>query len=192
MNAQEAPEERVVFPVGRKVRLRPLNKNADLEPCLRGMNDPEIIKFLLTPGITSRAEEEEWFDNLKNQKNDIVLGIELLENGLFIGTIGLHKIDRIMRTAFTGTAIFDPAQFGKGYGTDAKMVLLQYAFHTLGLHYIESAVIEYNERSWRYSLKCGYKVEGRKREAVFKLGRRWDLVCLGLLRRDWEPIWERY
>jgi len=190
----EKPEPRssVVFLQGRRVILRPLRKSTDLETCLRWINDPEVNQFLAAYLPVSETQEAEWFDNLAKRPNDIVFGIELRENGRFIGVMGLHRINWKDRVATTGAIIGEKDCWGKGYGTDAKMILLDYAFNTLNLRKVCSSVIAFNRRSLRYSLHCGYRREGRLRRQMFRRGRYWDEILLGLFREDWLPIWEKY
>ena len=94
--------------------------------------------------------------------------------------------------ATTGALIGDKDYWGKGFGTDAKMILLDYAFNTLGLRKILSAVIDYNKRSLRYSLHCGYKIEGVRKKQIFRNGRFRDEFMLAVFKKDWLPIWRRY
>jgi RimJ/RimL family protein N-acetyltransferase len=106
--------------------------------------------------------------------------------------MGIHRINWIHRYATTGAFIGEKEYWGKGYGTDAKMHLLEYAFHTLNLHKMCSSVYAFNERSVKYSLRCGYKIEGTRKQHVFRNGQYWDLIELGLLYEDWKPIWEQF
>jgi len=82
--------------------------------------------------------------------------------------------------------------WGKGYGTDAKMTLLNHAFNVLNLRKIRSEVVDYNERSLSYSLRCGYQIEGRKKAEVFRHGEYRDIVQLAVFREEWLVLWERY
>ncbi len=191
METDRSNENRVVFLKGKKVILRPLNKKTDLTSCLQWINDPEVNYFLGWCLPQSEAQEEEWFNKIGKDDKNIVFAIETLE-GRYIGNIGLHNINWKDRTAMTGTVIGEKDLWGKGYGTDAKMLLLSFAFNTLNLEKICSEAFEFNERSRSYNLKCGYKEEGRKRSQMFKNGRRWDVIMLGVLRKEWLPIWERY
>ncbi len=184
-------QNRIIFLKGKKVILRPLNKEKDLQKFLCWLNDPEIRQYLKIFMPITEQGEIEWFDSLPKRTNDMVLGIETLE-GVLIGNMGLHRIDFKNRTATTGAVIGDKEYWGKGYGTDAKMILLKYAFDELNLHKICSSVYEYNERSLRYSLHCGYKIEGRRRNQIFKNGHRWDVIELGLFRSEWAPVWKKY
>jgi len=61
-----------------------------------------------------------------------------------------------------------------------------------GLNKVNSAAFASNPRSVAYSRKCGYRIEGHRRQQVFKSGRFGDIVELGVLRREWEPIWRRW
>ena len=191
MEKERNSEDRVVFLRGKKVVLRPLNKKTDLAVCSRWINDPEVNYFLGVYLPQMESQEEEWFDRVAKGENNIVFAIETIE-GKYIGNIGLHNIDWKDRVAATGTIIGEKEYWGKGYGTDAKMLLLEFAFNTLNLEKICSDVFEFNGRSLNYGKKCGYKEEGRKRSQVFKNGRRWDVIILGVLREEWLPVWEEY
>ena len=135
-------------------------------------------------------QEEKWLENLAENKNDIVLGIEV--KGQLIGTMGIHKINWKDRVAITGALMGDKKYWGKGYGTDAKMALLEYAFNTLNLRKLMSSVIAYNKRSLQYSLHCGYKIEGTKRKQFFRKGEYWDEIVLGLFKEEWLPYWKKH
>jgi RimJ/RimL family protein N-acetyltransferase len=191
METDRNKENRVVFLKGRKVILRPPNKKTDLANCMRWINDPEVNYFLSVYIPQTEAMEEEWFDGMGKDDKNIAFAIETLE-GRHIGNIGLHRINWKDRTATTGAVIGEKEFWGNGYGTDAKMLLLDFAFNTLGLEKVNSEVFEFNERSVNYSLKCGYVIEGRRRSQVFRHGRRWDIIQLGVLRKEWLIVWEKY
>ena len=181
----------IVFLKGRKVVLRPLNKKTDLEACCRWVNDPTVRQYISTTFPTSIHQEEKWFDDLPNRKDEIVFGIETI-GGKIIGVISLVHIKWHDRTATTGAMIGDKRYWGKGYGTDAKMILLDYAFNQLNLRKICSAVFSFNKRSLRYNLRCGYKIEGRLKKQMFKNGKYRDNILLAVLKKDWLPIWHKY
>jgi RimJ/RimL family protein N-acetyltransferase len=180
---------RVVFLEGKKVILRPLDKEKDLGVVLKWVNDPELRQFVSFFLPSTKKQEEEWFD--KKREDEIVLAIETKE-GEFIGSIGLHKINYRHRTATTGTLIGEKSFWGKGYGTDAKMILLNYAFNTLNLRKIKSQAYATNQRSVNYSKKCGYKVEGTLKKDLFVNGDYVDVVCLAVFRRSFKRVWRNY
>lgn len=179
-----------IFLVGKNINLRPFSRD-DIPTLTRWINDPEVRVFLTATLPQTEKQEEEWFNKLGSDDKNIVLAIETKE-GRLIGSMGIHGINWRDRVATTGALIGEKDYWGKGYGTDAKMVLLHYAFNTLNLHKICSAVIVYNKRSLQYSLHCGYRIEGKRRKHIFKKGKYWDLIELGLSREEWLPIWRRY
>lgn len=179
-----------IFLSGRKVNLRPLSK-VDVPLLVRWVNDPEVRQFVANTFPQTERQEEEWLDGLGKNDKDIVLCIET-KDGTSIGVMGIHKINWIWRTCETGALIGEKEYWGEGYGTDAKMYLLDYIFNTLNLHKVCSNVIDYNKRSLQYSLHCGYKVEGRRRKQVFRKGKYRDLIDLGVFRKEWLPIWKKY
>jgi diamine N-acetyltransferase len=187
----EEKVDKIVFLKGKKVYLRPLNKQNDLSLCLQWINDQGLTQYLSMYLPSSKESEGEWFDNMNKSKNDIVLFIETIKNRP-IGIIGLHKIDWKDRNAEHGIFIGEKDCWSKGYGKDAHMILLNYAFNTLNLHKICSSAVAFNERSLRYHLSCGYRIEGKRRKQVYKKGKYHDLVLFGLFQGRWEIFWEKY
>lgn len=182
---------KVVFLRGKRVVLRPLRKETDLEPALRWINDPDVRLYLRNVFPQTAASEAEWFDGLTKRKDDVVLGIET-EEGILIGIMGLHGIDWVHRTATTGAFIGEKRYWNRGYGTDAKMALLKYAFDTLGLLKVKSAVMGFNARSVAYNRRCGYRVEGRRRSQFYRNGRRHDEILLGVTRGEWRRAYRKW
>jgi RimJ/RimL family protein N-acetyltransferase len=82
------------------------------------------------------------------------------EDGLLIGANGIENLDLLHRTAETESTIFHPDFRGQGYGTEAKHLLLDYAFDRLGLHMVYSWVSEFNTRSAAALRKQGYREAG--------------------------------
>jgi RimJ/RimL family protein N-acetyltransferase len=182
-------EERIIFLEGKKVILRPLNKRTDLEKTVKWINDPDVRQFVSNFLPVAEQEEEKWFDNRRD--NDIVLIIET-KDGKSIGTMGLHKIDYRNGLAITGALIGEKDYWGKGYGTDAKMILLNYAFNVLNLRKIKSGALAFNGRSINYNKKCGYKEEGVLKKEIFVNGEYVDMVQLAVFKKDFLPLWKKY
>ncbi|MEK7647005.1 MAG: GNAT family protein [Patescibacteria group bacterium] len=185
-----ANDKRLVFLEGRKVNLRPFGR-ADIPTLTRWVNDPEIREFITSFMPFTEKQEEEWLNRLEMNDEDIILGVET-KDGILIGSMGIHRINWRDRVAFTGAIIGEKEYWGKGYGTDAKMLLLDYAFNTLNLYKICSSAIAYNKRSLQYSSHCGYKIEGIRERQDFRKGRYWDVIELGLFKKEWLPIWRKY
>ncbi len=173
----------IIFLKGAHLFLRPLEMS-DRERCTIWVNDPEVRRFISIIFPTSLDQEQSWLQESMNLKNAVKLAIETHE-GVHIGNITVHDIDWINRTAETGTMIGDKKYWGNGYGTEAKMLLLDYLFNTLGLRKVHSSAYAFNERSINYSLKCGYTVIGRLKAERFHDGDYHDVVLLEVFKDQW-------
>lgn len=176
---------------GHKTLLRPLEER-DLTVIYQGINDPETWQYLANTWPKGKELEKDWIKKKQQMPTDDMTLAVCAHDGELIGTMGLHKIDWINRTAETGTVIFSADHRGKGYGYDAKMMLLYYAFRMLNLHLVTSRAIGFNDRSVNYSQKCGYKVDTRLRQRLFRDGNYYDEVILSVLCSEWLPLWEKF
>jgi RimJ/RimL family protein N-acetyltransferase len=80
--------------------------------------------------------------------------------------------------------IGDPADRGKGYGSEALRMLIRYAFGELNLYRLSASVPEYNRAALHVLQKAGFQVEVRRRKAILRDGEACDLLVLGLLRDE--------
>lgn len=159
---------------------------------MEAMNNPEIANFLGRCFPVSQKEQEQWFQRLhKNRQSHQVFNITLLEGDVHIGVMGLHNINFIDGTATTGAWMTAP-EHGKGFGTEAKLLLLRYAFYTLRLRKIRSTVIASNKRSIRYNEKCGYFTEGVLEREIYVDGELENMVMMAVFKENFDPIWEAY
>jgi RimJ/RimL family protein N-acetyltransferase len=105
----------------------------------------------------------DWFGEMaeKDPASDVEFAVVLRETGELIGETGLYSTDWIARTAESGSWLYRAADRGHGYGTEAKLLLLEYAFERLGLNMIWAWVKERNPRSQAALRKQGYRDAGR-------------------------------
>jgi RimJ/RimL family protein N-acetyltransferase len=168
------------------VVLRELRKGDD-EIFLPWVNDPEITQYtILFPPITWLFEEK-WVNDVALDRNRIVFVIEVGENGknIPIGNCGFHGINWKEGDSEIGMMIGEKAYQSQGYGTKALKMMLEYGFNTLNLYRVSANAYAFNERSLRMQLKCGLKIEGISRQAIFKNGQYHDKVMLGILKEEW-------
>jgi RimJ/RimL family protein N-acetyltransferase len=62
--------------------------------------------------------------------------------------------------------------------------LLDFAFSQMNLHRVYLRVFEDNQRALHCYEKCGFKPEGRLREAHFANGKYKDELVMGILRHE--------
>ncbi len=95
-----------------------------------------------------------------------------------IGTVGLFNIDHRSGRADFGIFIGAPDARGKGYGTEATRLTLDYAFIALGLRNVALTVAEWNVAGQRAYARAGFREYGRRRESRWMGGRWWEDVSM--------------
>lgn len=173
---------------GKRVYLRALEPD-DYKTSVAWRNDDEISGMLSGQKFFVSAENEKhWVaDAVYNEKN-VRLAVCTIEDDKYIGNVYLTDLNMVNRCAHSHVLIGDKDYWSHGYGSEALRLLMDYAFNELGLNRIEAGIIDTNIASLKMHEKCGYKVEGVKRQAIFKRGHFHDHTVLSILREEYESI----
>lgn len=113
--------------------------------------------------------------------------IRVLDEDKPIGFLSLW-MELIHSDAWVGISIGEREYWGKGCGTDALKLCLQYAFTELGVQRVSLGVYEYNLRAIHAYEKTGFHLEGRTRQDLMREGQRFDTFWMGILREEWLQI----
>ncbi len=168
-----------------RVLLRALEET-DLERTHRWHNDPELYSTLVNVfRHVSHGAEAEWLRRKASySQHEVALAICLRPEGEHIGNIYLGDIDWLSRRAFLGILIGSSEHRGKGYGYQAMRQVLAHAFGDLNLNRVFLEVLPENAPAIRIYEKCGFTVEGRLRQHVFKNGAYQDVLVMGVTQRE--------
>jgi RimJ/RimL family protein N-acetyltransferase len=79
-----------------------------------------------------------------------------------------------------------PDQMGKGYGTEALQILVDYLFLSKDIMRIQAATDTRNKPSQRILEKTGFKREGTIRKAGYVRGQWQDDYLYSILREEWK------
>jgi diamine N-acetyltransferase len=173
---------------GRVASLRPL-RASDRAISVGWRNDAEIRDNVLGYRFPVTEEmEAHWVDRvLKDQsRTRVVLAIEDKADGAFVGLVYLNDIDWFVRNAEFGILIGERSRQGRGLAKDALALVADYAFGTLNLNRLYLRVVAFNKRALRLYRSFGFVEEGTQRQHAFLRGRYYDVVLMGLLRREFE------
>lgn len=178
---------------GNSVRLSAMNHEEIGQAMAAQARDSELMRLMSTSPsrLHSAKASTRFFEKMieKNSPTDYFFSIRSLEDDRLLGDINLDVINNwSSRDSFVGLGIYDRADWGKGYGTDAMQITLRFAFTELNLHRVTLTVFEYNPRAIRSYEKAGFKHEGRIRGALIKDGKRWDMFFMGILHADWKEL----
>jgi len=166
---------------GKHVQLAQLTKE-DL-PLLLQWRNSISLKRLTGPGPFLPISVEQI--DLSSTSTQIQFGIRELSSDSLVGYITLANIIWSNRTAGLGVYIGELEQFGKGWGSEAISLLLDYAFDELNLHRVHLEVVGYNQRAIRTYRKLGFVQEGTLRQHGERNGRRYDTLLFGVLASEW-------
>lgn len=102
--------------------------------------------------------------------------------------IGYARLATEPQQAATIGFALNPAEWGKGLGTESVHLLCTLGFKALGLHRIWAARSPLNEASARTLLRAGMTEDGRIRDHVFVHGAWRDSITYSILEHEWTPI----
>ncbi len=170
---------------GKKVTLRAIERE-DLELIHRWSNDPDITSMLGGWHFpSSKQDQEKWYNSLSLHSLSQRFAVDTEEYGL-IGIANVVEINWKDRNAVYGMLLGDKDLSGKGYGTDISMTVLRYVFEELGLKRLDGNYIAYNKASLHVHVeKCGWKIDGIKKDAYFRKNQWWDQIIAGITREQY-------
>lgn len=187
MGTQNTPP---YFMKGPRVGLAPTSID-NLPLYLKWANDPEVRVFLAHSTPFSEKKEREWVESCNSKDTQISLTIYVLDTHTPIGNITLGY-NPATKVGNTGAMIGEKDYWNKGYGTEAKMLVLKYGFDHLGLRKVNSAVWSSNPRSLAYQKKHGARVVGVRKKQALRGGKYVDEIMLDTWAKDFKRVWKAW
>lgn len=180
---------------GRSLELVPLER-AHAAGLAHAGRDPEIWKYLrIGPGHPpSVVEMEAFVDELLGYQTEgelLPFTMTLLPERSIVGTIRFLDIDRANRAVEVGTWI-DSRYWRSPLNTEAKLLMLRYAFEEEGVHRVQLKTDSRNVRSQRAIERLGAVFEGALRE-VHLVRNRYFRTSLyySILASEWPGVRRR-
>lgn len=166
---------------------------------LRPLDSPELIH--LVAGWLARNENCQWLDFgdgrqaltpawlkiMTQRKNTLLRVYTIDEPEIPIGVVGLEDINWSFRTARVWVVAGDKAFATRGYATRATSKMLTLAFRELGLHAINTWIVDGNP-SIRVAERLNLRFIGRQRQCHYIDGRPYDRVWFDLLASEHREI----
>ena len=162
---------------GRKVALRPV-EDGDVELIHRWMNSPAVWRGMDYERPFSLADVVRDVERSRADGEPFTI----VADGRPIGRIGLNAFRRRDRIAAMYMYIGEEDAQGHGFGTDAVMTLLGYAFDRLDLARIELWALGDNEPALALYRACGFVEEARLPGRSWKEGGWVDRVVMSVTR----------
>ena len=172
--------------IGKNILLRTLASPDATQYYLSWLSDPEINKYLEMRFSPPKKVENlaDYISFINNSTDSILLGIFLRVSDRHIGNIKLGPIDNNHRVGEIGFLIGDRLQWGKGYASEAILLLTEYAFGQLGLAKLTAGCYIENKGSLRALQKAGFKEEGRMLSQWESGSIRQDGLIMGIVNPE--------
>ena len=175
----------------RDIRLGPIDYEKDPEIESKWTHDAGFMRLydIVPARPMSAAMVKKQYEKLEKQveedKNLYYFAIRAREDDRLIGKAAIQWIEWSNGNGWLRLGIGAAEDRRKGYGTQALQMLLRFAFAELNLFRVTALVPEYNEGAITLLKKAGFSEEVRRRKAMERDGRRWDLLMFGLLNDEW-------
>ncbi|PJN61231.1 hypothetical protein PAEAM_24050 [Paenibacillus sp. GM1FR] len=157
----------------------------DVQTMLQWNEDPEYLRNVDTD-LAIPYSEKQLEDEGETKNKEVYFRLRTHEEDTLIGFVVIHGIEWNNRCGQLAIGIGLAKHRNKGYGTEALNLILRYAFHEMNLDRVGLDVIAYNAKAIRSYEKVGFQLEGRARSAVYRDGKRYDRLMMGILRPEWE------
>lgn len=173
---------------GETVLLRPLGP-ADAETLFASFDDEEGKRLTGTHQTFTLEQVQAHYARVADadDRADYAI-VSKADPELLLGEAVLNGIDWDNRSANFRIALLGPQVFGKGYGTQATRLMVQYGFEHLDLHRIELEVYDFNPRAMRVYEKAGFVREGVRRDALLWDGEFHDAILMSILRPEYDQM----
>ena len=159
--------------------IRPVSP-ADLESMLLWRNQPQVRAYMLTQHEISLDEHRQWFERCSRDYSRRLMIVE--EGGRPLGFVGFSGVE-VGAVATWG--FYAAPEAVKGSGTKLGLTALGFAFNELLLHKVCGQALVFNEVSIRMHQKFGFRQEGVLRQQHIINYSYHDIICFGLLRKEW-------
>ena len=186
---------RPAYPVrGERLLLRPLTSgDTDALLAYRGREDVcRYVPFepMTREDITERLAGQWARTELTGEGQSLTLGVEIVQTGELTGDCILFWHSREHAGGEIGY-VFNPGLGGRGYATEAVIMMLRLGFEELGLRRIIARLDERNEPSARLARRVGMRQEARLVENELFKGEWSTELDFAMLAAEWHAAHSR-
>ena len=165
---------------GDKVALTELRR-ADSEVLFRWINDPEIVRFNAPYQPIHETGHLAWFDRMVTDPDRVIFGIRPAGKERIVGMLQLVDLHPVHRSAELIIRIGEDADRGRGWGSEAVALAVDYGFRHRNLQRLWVRVFSDNVRATRAYEKAGLVAEGVLRRVCFIDGAWRDQTIMAIL-----------
>ncbi|GIG30444.1 GNAT family N-acetyltransferase [Cellulomonas marina] len=136
-----------------------------------------------TTATFTHDQVQRWLAGLDAADDRLDWAVVTRADGRHVGEVVLNDLDAHNRSMSLRIGLVDAAT-GHGYGPEAIRAVLDHAFEVVLLHRVELEVYAFNPRAQRTYERCGFVVEGRRRDALWWDAEWTDALLMSVLATD--------
>lgn len=171
--------------VGPRVVLRPITVE-DAPAMFGSLSDEESMRLTGTQQSFTFEQVQRHCQRIEGADDRADFAITLKDDPKYIGEVVLNNIDWKNGASNFRIALTSSAVFGKGYGTEATRLIVDYGIRTLHLHRIELEVFDFNPRAQHVYEKVGFVREGVKRDVLLWDGIYHSAIVMSILAPEYK------
>jgi len=132
--------------------------------------------------IVNDLDQQRWFERLTDRD----LFMMVMREDKKLGVTSFTNINHINRCCHASGSAFRTTSRAN-LAKEAWHCCIDFAFEMLNMNRCEAEVLAYNTPAQKRNIETiGMRVEGVRRQSVYKAGQYYDSILLGLLRSEWE------
>ena len=166
-----------------QVYLRPMTE-ADTDMVVAWRNKPSVKNYFIYQADFTREGHLRWLHEVVEKGRACQMMICDKADDKPLGSVYIRDIDHTHHKGEYGIFIGEEAARGRGIGTQAAKLMIQYGFEELGLHRIYLRALAGNDQAVRSYEKAGFVHEGYLRDDVCINGKYVDIVWMAIVNKE--------
>jgi len=176
---------REVSCLGKKIKIRLINR-IDYESIKDWGEEDGNFSYFPNSNFLQEVKSENWIDRKLDDENGLYFSIISLESNKIIGITILENIDFKNKNACWGIYIAYPEFRKLIFSLEPSYLIIEYAFHNLGLKKIYGNSLAINDRGRKFHKYMGFKEEAIFNNQVLINGVYIDLIWISILNEEWQ------
>ena len=166
-----------------QIYLRPMTEE-DTDMIVAWRNKPSVKNYFIYQADFTREGHLYWLHEVVEKGRACQMIICDKVDNTPLGSVYIRDIDHTHHKGEYGIFIGEEAARGRGIGTEAAKLMIQYGFEKLGLHRIYLRVLAGNKQAIRSYEKAGFEQEGYLKDDVCINGKFVDIVWMAIVNKE--------
>ena len=166
-----------------EIYLRPMTED-DTDLIVKWRNQNNVRNYFIYQADFTREGHLYWLHEVVEKGRAAQMMICEKETGKSVGSVYIRDIDHTHHKGEYGIFIGEESARGKGVGTSAAKLMIEYGFKELGLHRIYLRVLSGNDQAVRSYEKAGFVREGYLKDDAYINGKYVDIVWMAIVNEE--------